>query len=106
MDQAEISYNIYGVASVGMPRDHHAIFVEVNDAEKPEDWVDYQDKIYVGKVSVANYSQIQPICDAILPPKKQFDGPRRLYPTEPIRRCQEWTQEAIEALVAAGILQK
>jgi hypothetical protein len=129
MDQAAMSYNVYRVASVGMPRDHHAIFVEVNDdqsgnifqvvgniqngmthghrpAEKPNDWVDYQDKIYLGKVSIANYSQIQPICDAIFSPKKQFEGPRRLYPAEPIRRCQEWTQEAIEALVAAGILQK
>ncbi|CEL05129.1 hypothetical protein ASPCAL06249 [Aspergillus calidoustus] len=97
----------YRVASVGMPRDHHAIFVEVNDdqsghlfqvvgniqngmthghrpAEKPEEWIDYQGKIYIGRVSTANYSRIQPICDAILPPKKQFEGPRRLYPAEPI----------------------
>ncbi|KAL4794301.1 hypothetical protein BDV19DRAFT_390362 [Aspergillus venezuelensis] len=32
-------------------------------AEKPEDWVDYQDKIYIGRVFVANYSRIQSICD-------------------------------------------
>ncbi|KAL2861623.1 hypothetical protein BJX68DRAFT_260435 [Aspergillus pseudodeflectus] len=124
-----MSYTVYRVASVGMPRDHHAIFVEVNDdqsghlfqvvgniqngmthghrpAEKPEEWIDYQGKIYIGRVSTANYSRIQPICDAILPPKKQFEGPRRLYPAEPIRRCQEWTQEAIDALVTAGILEQ
>lgn len=40
----------------------------------------------------------------IQPPKKQFDGPRRRYLDEPIRRCQEWTAEAIQALTSAGVL--
>jgi hypothetical protein len=38
--------------------------------------------------------------------KKQFEGPRRLYPGEPIRRCQEWTKEAVETLAAEGVLEK
>lgn len=29
---------------------------------------------------------------------------RELYANEPLRRCQEWTQEAIDALIKSGIL--
>jgi hypothetical protein len=124
-----MSYNVYRVAYAGLPRDHHAIFVEMNDdqsghifqvvgdiqngmthghkpGKRPEESATYQGKVLIGKVSVANYSRIKPICDAIPPPKKQFEGPRRLYPGEPIRRCQEWTKEAVEALAAEGVLEK
>jgi hypothetical protein len=44
------------------------------------------------------------ICRSIPPPKKQFNGPKRLYPKEPLRRCQEWIDEAVEALISNGIL--
>lgn len=123
-----MSCNAYRVAYAGLPRDHHAIFVQTNDdqsgklfqvvgdiqngmthghkdAKKPEESATYQEKVLIGKVSSANFHRIKLICDSIPPPKKQFEGPRRLYPREPIRRCQEWTKEAIEALYGAGVLE-
>jgi hypothetical protein len=39
-----------------------------------------------------NYWKIRATCGHILPPAKQFDGPKRIKPHE---RCQEWTEEAI-----------
>jgi len=56
-------------------------------------------------VTIANYPRVEEICDSIAPPKKQFERNRRLYPNEPLRRCQEWTVEAIQALTQAGVLQ-
>lgn len=124
-------YNVYRVVSAGLPRDHHAIFVETNmpdgtgwifevtgniqngmlhndepTQEKPEESATYQSKSLIGKVAVADFGRIKPICQAVPAPKKQFDGPRRLYPQEPLRRCQEWTQEAIDALFDARVLEK
>lgn len=46
------------------------------------------------------------LCSHVPPPKKQFEGARRLFPQEPIRRCQEWTAEAIQSLVEAGVLKR
>lgn len=122
-----MSYNVYRVSYTGLPRDHHAIFVEMNNdksgwlfqvtgdiqtgmrhndkaARKPEESGTYQSKIAIGTVATEDFERIKPTCESILAPKKQYDGPRRLYPREPVRRCQEWTQEAIDALVKEGIL--
>lgn len=122
-----MSYNVYRVSYAGLPRDHHAIFVEMNNdqsgwlfqvtgdiqngmkhndkpAKKPEESGTYQSKIAIGTVATADFARIKPTCESIPAPKKQFEGPRRLHPKEPLRRCQEWTQEAIDALVKAGIL--
>lgn len=124
-----MSYNVYRVSYAGLPRDHHAIFVEVNNdqsghifqvtgdiqngmrhddkpAKKPEESATYQGKEYIGKVAAGDFARIKPTCESIPPPKKQFEGPRKLYPNEPLRRCQEWTQEAVSALVTTGILKK
>ncbi|KAL2835594.1 hypothetical protein BJY01DRAFT_252506 [Aspergillus pseudoustus] len=123
-----MSYEVYRVVSAGMPRDHHSIFVETSDdgsgyifqvvgniqngmeyddkpAERPDESATFQGKVYIGKVSVANYPRIKAICTAIPAPKKQFEGPHCLFPGEPLRRCQEWTKEAIDALLAAGVLE-
>lgn len=122
-------YNVYRVAEAGMPRDHHAIFVEttrnseghifqvtgniqsgmVHDDKpgpKPEETAGYIGKILLGRVAVDKFPRIKSICESVPAPKKQFDLNRRLYPQEPLRRCQEWTAEAIEALVGAGVLQR
>lgn len=124
-----MSFNVYRVSYAGLPRDHHAIFVEKNHdqsghvfqvtgdiqngmkhedkpAKKPEDSATYQSKELIGNVTAADFARIKSTCESIPPPKKQFEGPRRLYPKEPLRRCQEWTQEAIQTLVNAGILKK
>jgi hypothetical protein len=124
-----MSYNVYRVSYAGLPRDHHAIFVEMNSdlsghvfqvtgniqsgmihndkpAKKPEESATYQSKEFIGKVAAADFVRIKPTCESVPAPRKQFEGPRRLYPNEPLRRCQEWTQEAVNALVSAGILKK
>lgn len=36
---------------------------------------------------------------------KQFNGPKRIEPSVPLRRCQEWTDESIRALKNEGALQ-
>ncbi|KAJ5367860.1 hypothetical protein N7541_001801 [Penicillium brevicompactum] len=103
-----MSYNVYRVSYAGLPRDHHAIFVEMNNDQSGHLFQSgtYQSKEFIGRVAAADFARILPTCESIPPPKKQFEGARRLYPKEPLRRCQEWTQEAVNALVTAGILKK
>jgi hypothetical protein len=72
---------------------------------KPKDSVTYVLKEHIGMVSHANYDRVQSIVEQIEPPKKQFDGPKRLNPREPLRRCQEWTSEAIQFLKDNDILE-
>ncbi|KAM3526954.1 hypothetical protein MY4038_006570 [Beauveria bassiana] len=123
-----MSYNVYLVAYLGAPRNHHAIFVETgldgsglvfhvtgniqsgmelesNNGRRPENSASFVEKTYLGWVSADNLRHIGETCSTIPPPKKQFEGPKRLYPKEPLRRCQEWTNETISALIANGILQ-
>lgn len=122
-----MSYNVYRVAYAGIPREHHAIFVEMNNdqsgwlfqvagnimygqeyqdkrSRNPEQSTSYRSKVAIGTVAIADFARIKPTLESIPPPKKQFEGELRLYPEEPLRRCQEWTQEAINALFYAGIL--
>lgn len=73
--------------------------------QKLEDEVDYIDKTYLGTVSTENYARVEEIVGGIEVPKKQFDGPKRLDPKTPLRRCNEWAAEAIEALRGAGVLE-
>lgn len=123
-----MSYYIYKVAYLGAPRDHHAIFVETDAngggvvfhvtgdiqngmrfemkaAKRPEDSASFVNKTFLGWVVADNYQHIEGICRGIPPPKKQFNGAKKLYPKEPLRRCQEWTNETIQALTASGVLQ-
>lgn len=125
-----MSYRVFRVADAGSPRDHHAIFVETakeglrtgyvfqvvgniqngmthdyKQAPRPEESASFVSKDYLGTVTTANYPRIRAICDSVPAPKKQYRLNTRLYPLEPIRRCQEWTAEAIQALIDAGVLQ-
>jgi hypothetical protein len=107
--------------------DHHAIFVQLvangdglifhvtgsiqkgmtyeqKDGRKPEASHSFVCKSSIGWVDENGKSRIDGILSGIPPPKKQFDGPKRLYPREPLRKCQEWTKEAIEALRSEGVL--
>lgn len=121
-------YNVYKVAYLGAPRDHHGLFVETEPdgtgilihvfgniqsgmmfeekkAKRPEDSNSFVEKTFLGIVSTRNYYHMVETCGKIPPPKKQFNGGKRLYPKEPLRRCQEWTDEAVQALSSQGILQ-
>ncbi|KAF2874598.1 hypothetical protein BDV95DRAFT_566534 [Massariosphaeria phaeospora] len=117
-----MSYNVLLVESLGAPRNHQVIFIELSpggagyifqvtgdiqtgmtfghrEEKEPEESV-----TFVGTIVVADFDRIQSIVESVAPPAKQFDGPRRIDPTKPLRRCQEWTAEAIQALENAGVL--
>jgi hypothetical protein len=125
-----MSYNVYLVDYMGMTRNHHGIFVETHEsgdrtgylyqvtgniqtgmihehkkAKQPEMSNSFGGlKQLIGTVTPENYVHIRSVVNSVPPPKKQFNGPKKIYPNEPLRRCQEWTQEAIQALTDRGIL--
>ncbi|KAF4628799.1 hypothetical protein G7Y89_g9354 [Cudoniella acicularis] len=125
----KISYNIFRVAYLSAPRDRHTIFMETSEdgprmgflyqvtgdiqsgmtydykkARKPEESTTFASKEFLRTVTFADYPRVAKICNDITLPKKQFQMNRRLYPHEAIRRCQEWTAEAVQALREAGVL--
>lgn len=123
-----MSYRVFLVASIGAPRNHHAIFVETGPGTKSgtilnvtgniqsgmefeeresgdcETADTFVEKTYLGEVGTGDVYQLRGISRANPAPKKQFDGGKRLFPGEPLRRCQEWTAETIELLASEGIL--
>ncbi|KAK4243141.1 hypothetical protein C7999DRAFT_44980 [Corynascus novoguineensis] len=125
----DVYYRVYINAYVGSPRDHHGIFVELEEdgsgylyhvegsvqtgmtyvykpAKNPLFSVAFTAQKTIGYVRESNYGYIHDICSSIPPPAKQYDGPKRLIPKDQkLRRCQEWTQEVISALRARGVLE-
>ena len=123
-------YQVFCIESIGAPRNHRAIFVELDATAgsgnifqvtgniqegmmyevkqnlKPEESHEFLTKIFLGWVDRKDYSRINDICCSIPPPKKQFEKNKRLYPGEPLRRCQEWTREVIQAFENEGILRQ
>ncbi|KAJ5182716.1 hypothetical protein N7492_000332 [Penicillium capsulatum] len=71
---------------------------------RPEESAGYISKARLGDVVLTDFSRIKAICESVPAPKKQFELNRRLFPREPVRRCQEWTAAAIGALVQANVL--
>ncbi|KAK6350236.1 hypothetical protein TWF696_006472 [Orbilia brochopaga] len=129
-----MSWPVYLIVSLGGgQRDHHAIFVETEDqgpktgqiyqvfgsmqsgmtfetraeTTPPEDSLNFifLSKTLLGTIKHEDYPKVLEVCQRVEAPKKQFQGPKRLYPTEPLRACQEWTKEAIEALKDEKILE-
>ncbi|KAF1919475.1 hypothetical protein BDU57DRAFT_536458 [Ampelomyces quisqualis] len=122
-------YAVYLVLYVGAPREHHAIFVETNSedasghkfhvtgniqtgmefghtSEKQlEESASFLGKSYIGCIPESEFPRAQAVVEKIPAPAKQFDGPRRVDPSIPLRRCREWTEEAMQALRDEGILQ-
>lgn len=122
-----MSYHaVYLVEYLGAPRNHHAIFVEDQGpgtlfhvkgdiqngmtyetrplSKKPELSSTFVSKSQLGWIRNENLSRVEPICRANPPPKKQFNGPKRIDKTKPLRRCQEWTDETITNLRSEGVL--
>ncbi|KAL4917978.1 hypothetical protein BDW62DRAFT_74171 [Aspergillus aurantiobrunneus] len=126
------TYPAYRIAETSLgPRDHHYIFIETNEdgpltghrfhvigniqegmcfnhrpCIKPEDEPVFLSKARIGVVRVDDYhsGRFLGICEEIEVPKKQFQGPKRLYPKEKLRRCQEWANDGVSLLVERGIL--
>ncbi|KAL3481807.1 hypothetical protein BJX99DRAFT_253329 [Aspergillus californicus] len=130
--QAQSTYPAYLVTETSLsPRPHVFIFIETNEdgpstghrfhvigniqegmtfnhrtCLKPEDENEFEAKEKLGTVSVADYEggKMLSICEEIEVPKKQFQGPKRLFPGEKLRRCGEWAKEAVELLGERGVL--
>ena len=112
-------------------RDHHALFVQtdptnelgylyhvvstVNDDMEFESFkttrkIDESDsflqKNKIGKVSTGDLQSLKATLISVAPSEKQFNGAFRIHPSKPLRRCQDWTSEAIEKLQKKGILRE
>ncbi|KAK4034988.1 hypothetical protein C8A01DRAFT_18299 [Parachaetomium inaequale] len=60
----------------------------------------------LGWVSRDNFRErIEEVCRGVPQPKKQFQLNKRLFPDEPLRHCQHWASDAVEALFHAGVLE-
>ena len=123
-----MSYNMYLRETIGAVRDHHAIFVECGQdgagyifqvvgniqqgmvfghrrAKKAADEDECLGQEKIGMVTKANVDRIQSIIEKLPPPSKQFNGSKRIDPKVPLRRCQEWTADAIQLLRDEGVLE-
>lgn len=122
------TYPVHLLTTLGLPRNHHAILIELTPSntyhifqvsgniqegmafnhkqitEAPEHASDFVDKKQIGTILVADLKKVQSIVEDDEPPPKQFDGPRRIRPDVPLRRCQEWTAEAVGRLRERGVL--
>lgn len=91
-------YHVTGTIQTGMTFEHRP-------SDAPETSPLFAGKRHVGTVEEADYpGRFMAVCEGVPVPGKQFEGARRLYPQQRVRRCGEWAEEAVEALVKAGIL--
>lgn len=122
------AYKVYVQSYLGAPRDHVSLVVVTDPAkmagemyhvegsiqagmkyvhkkaQAPLQSVSFQKRMCVGQVAAADLPKVQQICASIPPPAKQYDGPKLLVPKEKVRRCGEWTKEAVAALKAAKVV--
>jgi len=123
-----MSYTVYLREHIGGARNHHVIFVQTESsgagyifqvagniqqgmafdhkrAKKSEESETCIGQVEIGTVTKANFDRIQSIVETLPPPPKQFNGPTRIDPSVPLRRCQEWTADAIQLLRDEGVLE-
>jgi hypothetical protein len=122
---------MYLVESLGNSRNHHALYIEIDKTTEagqllnvvgniqvgmefeseatttlPESSHSFVSKTFLGWVSRSDVSKVEDACKSNPPPAKQFNGPKRIDPKRPLRRCQEWTAETIELLEKKGLLRR
>ncbi|KAM9879562.1 hypothetical protein VDGL01_06382 [Verticillium dahliae] len=123
-----MGHSVYLVEYIGFDLDHHALFVEAGkdgsaqlfhamgdiqsgmkyqtrSSPQPELSHVFKNKTFLGWVDDEDYSRLKVICASIPPPRKQYHVSKRLYPGEPLRRCQEWIREVLQALSDMRVLQ-
>ncbi|KAE8152500.1 hypothetical protein BDV25DRAFT_137818 [Aspergillus avenaceus] len=125
-----MNYTAYIISESGLPRDHHYLFIETHEAGPqtghvyhvkgniqqgmtfehrtfgvPEEQFGFCGREKLGLVQAAAYERVLGLCERVEVPKKQFDGPKRLYPGEKLRRCQEWAGDAVALLREEGVLE-
>ncbi|KAK3896913.1 hypothetical protein C8A05DRAFT_20222 [Staphylotrichum tortipilum] len=87
-------YQVKGSIAQGMEYE----FREARDEDS------YLGKTLLGTVDTDDFNCIDRVCSSLPPPKKQFNGPKRLYPREKLYKCQAWTRDVLGKLEAEGIL--
>lgn len=121
-------YSVYLVESMGMPRNHHAIFIKTGNKEEgtifnvtgnamngftleireasqsPRLEATFESWTEIGVIVVDDLPRVKAICEANSPPGKQYDGLKKIDPEKPLRRCQEWTRETIGHWREQGVL--
>lgn len=126
------TYRVYRASEMGIPFNHQTIFVETHEngpksghiyhvkgsiqegmifEHRPEDEPEkspmFDSKSLVGTVALEDYpGRFLEVCESVPPPKKQFDGNKRLFPNESLRRCGQWADEALEVLGRVGVLKR
>ncbi|KAL4948154.1 hypothetical protein BDW69DRAFT_189529 [Aspergillus filifer] len=92
-------YHVIGNIQEGMTFNHRACI-------RPEDEPVFQSKTRLGYVPVEGYGsgRFLGVCEEVEVPGKQFQGAKRLYPKQKLRRCGEWVEDAIKLLDEKGVL--
>lgn len=79
--------------------------VEIKMFANPQHSPNLDYMIVVGCVEAQDLARFKDYCLSISPPKLQITlGNRRIHPKEPLRTCQEWVVEVIEASTLSGIV--
>ena len=76
--------------------------------KKPEESPKYLKKHPLGTITGNNMQKLLDICMSIPPPGKQLDKVTGdpLNPDEPIRRCREWTADALSELRRQKVIEE
>ncbi|KAH7269008.1 uncharacterized protein BKA55DRAFT_682101 [Fusarium redolens] len=110
-----MSLPVFLVEYLGLPRNHHALFIRLNEetedgelyhiaGNKPQEPNSYVAQHYLGFISSSDRQFFKQICQSNPPPAKQFNGNKKINPRQPLRRCQEWTAETIAMLQSHVVL--
>jgi hypothetical protein len=125
-----MAYNVYQTTYFLPNLNHVALYIETDTATRTgflfhakgsiQDGMEFEmrsdhrpgsSKTFLGRQflgvvkSAANMVKFLEVCESIEVPKKQLDElGRKLFPDEEYRRCQEWVDEAVEALRESGAL--
>jgi hypothetical protein len=81
---------------------------EEKQAHDPEVSLSYakDTKKKVGTVKTSELDRFRAVCKSIPVPGPQLRlNGKRIDPSKPLRRCIEWTAEAVEALLEDGVMQ-
>jgi hypothetical protein len=124
-------YRVYHVLDLGVPN-HESIFIETHELGKSSghlyhvignilQGMKYEDKemqnpthsasfekmSFIGVIVSSDIHRFEAVCRSIEVPGRQLDlSSKRLDPSKPLRRCGEWTADAISTLHQQGIVRQ
>ena len=122
---------MYHVLFLGQPN-HESIFIETHEQGKwtgrlyhvtgsilkgmtyedktfgkPQDAGSFENMFFIGVILSSDIPRFQAVCRSVEVPGRQLDlRGRRLDRSTPLRRCGEWTADAISALYQQGIVRR